>query len=384
MTVETDNALDVFGDVKGVLKLVRQRGDHVVDRVGSVGHRNGLGVVGEQHKLRGVPAKPVDAVVLFPHSKIIEDIIAHFGAAVVGARSPPGAAQIRLAVKINTAVSAGAPSVVLPQTPVVRIVAPMIVHDVHQHRDVPVMAGFDECLELVGRAVGRFDGEGIRKIVPPTRRGGKLADRHQLDGVDTEVDKVVKLLDGVGEFSRQPVEGRRIIKRPDVHFIDNQFVRRRHDKIIRAPGESRRVVNNRIAGARTLELFAVRIAPPQGAVDDKFIRLADSGGGDVARPHPATFGDQRKRSGAPTIKRTCHRHARCVGRPGAKGYPGAAGAGVGRGAPAGTGRLGDGCAGGSKQHHQPEINQSRHNKCYLLMAKPYTRTSASETQNGLA
>ena len=88
----------------------------------------------------------------------------------------------------------------------------MVVDDVEEDGERARVAGIDEALEGIGRAVRFMRGEEVDAVVAPALDSGEGVDGHQLDVGDAEVAEIV-------EFGLRGVEGAFGGEGADVQFI---------------------------------------------------------------------------------------------------------------------------------------------------------------------
>ncbi len=98
----------------------------------------------------------------------------------------------------------------------------VVVDHVEQHRDAALVAGADEVLELVPPAAGKLYGHVMGGAVAPVQPILKLRHRHQLDGVDAQIDEIVEQAHGV--FERALAGAAIQSQAADVHLIDDEVV----------------------------------------------------------------------------------------------------------------------------------------------------------------
>ena len=75
------------------------------------------------------------------------------------------------------------------------------------------MAGVDQVLEVIRRAVSRVRGEEVHAVIAPAPRPGETVHRHELNMGDPETAEVVEVRFHPGEIPF-PTEG------PDVELVD--------------------------------------------------------------------------------------------------------------------------------------------------------------------
>src|SRR6266446_732039 len=101
----------------------------------------------------------------------------------------------------------------------------MIIDHVDDDSDLPHMALFNELLELLWRAIFRFDGKELHGIVAPivivrdvVGKQWILSYRQYLHRIDAESLQVVQFVDSAYE---------RLIERTDVHLVDDHSIESR-------------------------------------------------------------------------------------------------------------------------------------------------------------
>ena len=179
----------------------------IVDPVGGIS-----GAVGEDSG--EIEAKAVDAIGLVPERQGVGDqllgearsareveIVA--GAGGVGEIEPVRGRPINLGQRLaHQVVALGRQSIAVAPGP---LLAAVVVDHVHEHRDAARVQGLDQLLEL-GHLCSRHGGvAGLRRqevgghVAPVVEAPGRVAGllvvfhhRHQLDGVDAELDQMVE------------------------------------------------------------------------------------------------------------------------------------------------------------------------------------------------
>ena len=301
----------ILGDVNFFRKLLRHHHADVAQQRLALGDRGEVG--GETHEEGGVPAKPVDAVFLDPHTGVVANVLAHLGAAVVGTWTPCGRVPGIILIKIDAAAGRAGPAVKLPQRVAEVVGSVVVVHDVEQHRDAPRMTRVDKTFQSVGSAIGALHSKRVGRIIPPAVVAGEFGDRHELHRVRPQRSDMV-------EAGGRAIK--RAAKRPNMHFVHDKLVARRRGEFRCGPAIRRRVDNNRRGLAGMDHLPGARIAPAKLVVDGKLVFMAGARGGHIHRPHPVArrrLTCQRQRVGRPPIKRTKYMHAGRIRRPHPKG-----------------------------------------------------------------
>ncbi len=136
------------------------------------------------------------------------------------------------------------PAVKAPQ--IEGIGAEVVVDDVEDNRDTVLMAFLDERLERPRPAVGRLHGEEAGRVVTPGAAPLEFGDRHDLDGVNPQLDQVVQSRGDRGEGARPVAPVGWDVKGAHMHLVDHQLVPRGHPKVVPFPVEVR-VVDDRVA-----------------------------------------------------------------------------------------------------------------------------------------
>ena len=93
----------------------------------------------------------------------------------------------------------------------------MVVDDVEQHHQPALVRGLDERFQVLRAAVGRIRRIGQDAVVAPVPPARKIADRHDLDRGDAELDEMVELVDRGAERAL----GR---EGADMQFVENRLV----------------------------------------------------------------------------------------------------------------------------------------------------------------
>ncbi len=162
--------------------------------------------------VHGIETQAVDAIVLHPHQGVVDEIVTHFAAAKIDGRAP-GCVYV-LAEEV-----AG----VLAQ--VIAIGAEVVVHHVDEHHQAQLVGTVDQATQLVWRAVGGVGCVRQHAVVAPVAATGKLAQRHQLDGGDTQLGQRRQLL----------CDCRVAAQRADMHLIEHCLLPRAALPLIAAP-----------------------------------------------------------------------------------------------------------------------------------------------------
>jgi hypothetical protein len=110
----------------------------------------------------------------------------------------------------------------------------VVVDDVDEHAEAPGVARVDQGLQPVGPAVGVVRRPQVDPVVAPAPAAGELDDRHELDGVDAQLDQVVEVVDGTGEGPG----GR---EGADVQLVEHRVLERAPPPRRVGPGERRGV-----------------------------------------------------------------------------------------------------------------------------------------------
>jgi hypothetical protein len=154
-----------------------------------------------------VHAQPVEAVLLDPVERVVDEEIAH------GARA--------LAVEVDRGTPGRLVGVVEERACVLAEVVPLgpevVVDDVQQHHEAARMRGLDEFLQVAGKAVGRVGRERQHAVVAPVAPSGAIRDRHELDRGHAELGEVVEPLAG-------GVQSARVRERAQVQLVEHRLV----------------------------------------------------------------------------------------------------------------------------------------------------------------
>ena len=97
--------------------------------------------------------------------------------------------------------------------------AKVVVDHVEDHGDAALVAGVDQRLEVVGRAVAVVRRELKHAVVAPAPRAGELRHRHQLNRRDAQFDQLIQKRD------RGPIRSFRRVG-ADVQFVDQVVLER--------------------------------------------------------------------------------------------------------------------------------------------------------------
>src|ERR1700712_5367173 len=99
---------------------------------------------------------------------------------------------------------------------VVSIGAKVIVDNVKEYHDFSSMRRVDQRLKVVGPAIAGIRREQQYAVVSPVAATGKVGDRHDLDGGDSEVSQIVQPIDRAAKRAF-------LCEGPDVYFINDGF-----------------------------------------------------------------------------------------------------------------------------------------------------------------
>ena len=155
-----------------------------------------------------------------------------------------------------------------------------------------------------GPAVGRLDGEDVRRGVAPGPAAGELDDRHDLDGVDPQLPQVVELLDGRLEGAGLPVLPPLVVERADVQLVDDQLVARGHAELVGPQSKAGRVVDHAVA-RRVGDLAGVGVDPRElaaGRLQQVAVLVPGPGPGDLGVPAAVPLGLHRVAAAVPAVE----------------------------------------------------------------------------------
>ena len=191
MAVAGPGIADVLGGhVPGVGQLLGDQQDPRVDRLhlladlaqelpaAAAAAQADVAVVRVVDRPGEVEAEAVDVELAGQVDDVLDEEVPGHVVVEVDHRSPDGVAVVVGAMG----------DVVLGDLPQDVVAAAAVVeHQIEDDRDAVAMRGVDQLLELVGRAVGGFDGVEERRVVAPADVAGELVDRQQLNGRDAEL-----------------------------------------------------------------------------------------------------------------------------------------------------------------------------------------------------
>ena len=135
--------------------------------------------------------------------------------------------------------------------------------------------------------------------------------------VDAQITQVGELRDDFVERARTAAGS--VVERSHVHFVDHQFIPRRHHEVVARPVEIG-VVNDGVAG-RIYDLAGVRVLVPDAVAavwNDELVFVANLCARYLHRPVAVALARKRIGRGAPLIERPCHENSRGKWRPDAK------------------------------------------------------------------
>ena len=278
-----------------------------------------------------IPAQGPDFVFLEIHPDVVLDELAHIGIAVTRTRTPLRPPDAGAGDLVRAMVEVRVPAVEILQIGGTRggQISVVVVDDVDLHGNASLVRFVDEVLEAIRTAIGLLDGKKSNRVVSPAVPAVELADRHERDHVHSEVAEIVEPLHRIVEGRRLSVLGTRIVERPDLKLVHDDFVGKGRLESLVFPDESIFVINHRrlrtvghAANLTSPRIFAPKRRACSGG-DDVFVGLARSGVGHRCSPDIArsTF-DQGIRCGAPIIELTRHGNLEGVRRPNAEGDTG--------------------------------------------------------------
>ena len=276
-------------------------------------------LVGAADVLGAVPPQTVHAELVQPHQRVVPDELAHFGAAVVRPRVAPRRRRLRgVVVEEDATKVVLAPAIELPHVHVGG--AEVVVDHVVQHGDAARMRRIHESLQVIRRAVGALNAEGVAGVVAPAEVARELVDGHQADAVHAQIRQMVQLADRVGEGGRRRSAGRGA-EGADVHLVDHQLVPVGDLEVRRLPLVRRGVIHDagahavgQVARARIV-LQSIRVV----VLDRELVLRPGQHVGDVARPVPVALAAELVRGGAVEGAGQRHADGLRVGRPCAEG-----------------------------------------------------------------
>ena len=169
--------------------------------------------------LHGIQPQPVEAVVGQPVQRILDREGAHLRHAIID-RAAPGRLRFgeegrRVAAEI---ISLG---------------AEVIVDDVEKHHQPAQMRFVDQCLEILGAAIGAVGRIPQHAVIAPVAAAGEIGQRHQFQRGDAGRDEMIELVDhgAVGALAREGA---------DMGFDQHRLFPGPPAPIVRAPCDRRR------------------------------------------------------------------------------------------------------------------------------------------------
>ena len=197
----------------------------------------------------------------------------------------------------------------------------MVVHNIEMHGDASLVRGFDELFQRVGPAVGILHGELVARIVSPAVPAIELVHRHEQDAVHAHFHQVVEFADRIAQRARVVVRRIRIMERPGVQLIDDEFADRRDGRGRRrfAPIERFRVVDDAALFAGR-DLAGARILAFEFAVDEVEVFVPGFGRSDFERPNSGSvLFPHSVAAPVPTVERADDGDRLRIRRPNAEG-----------------------------------------------------------------
>ena len=247
----------VLGDQEPAGEPPADLGVDLLEQGESLGDRLVAREVGRADEHGAVDPQAVDPVFVQPQQRVVDEEPADLPAGVVGAAVTPGRLGPPVVEEVDAPQVVLGPAVEPPQVHVLG--AEVVVYDVEDHGNPPAVAFLDERLQGPGAAVGRLDGEDVRRGIAPGPGAGELGDRHDLDGVDPQLPQVLELLGGRLEGAGPAVLPPLVVERADVQLVDDQLVAGRHAEFAGPPVEGR-VVDHAVA-RRVGDLAGVGVDP---------------------------------------------------------------------------------------------------------------------------
>ena len=283
--------VQVLGDGDGAWELLADLGVDPVGEAPAVGDVHLTGI--DTAHVRGhVVAQAVGVKLFQPHHGVVANELADLAAAVVGTGVAPRGRGLPVVVEVDAALVVLAPSVELPQVEVRG--AEVVVDDVDDDRQAVLVAGFDEVAQLFRAAVGALDGEDVGRVVTPRVVPGELHERHELDGVDAQVDEVVDLRLDVGQVGGLVVVRILVEEGSDVHLVDDELVQGRGSEVVTLPVVGAGIGDDAIAD-RARHVAGVRVDAGDHLVtvdEDETVLVAHRGTGGLAVPVAVVLADE--------------------------------------------------------------------------------------------
>ena len=112
----------------------------------------------------------------------------------------------------------------------------MVVNHIENHGDAVRVRRLDELVEARRSAQRGFHREGLRGVVAPRVIHWEFGDRHDLDGIDSQSAQVRQSRQDLVE--RAVAVAGSVVKGAHVHFVDHQFIPRRHREVVARPVET--------------------------------------------------------------------------------------------------------------------------------------------------
>src|SRR2546423_2036890 len=156
----------------------------------------------------GVQPQGVDVKVLNPVERVLDKEVPHFitiWPVKIQGRSPRCVIAVREVRSILRKIIA--------------FWSQVVVDDIQRHGQALTVRGVHEGLQLARRTITIVNGARINAVVSPVSLSGKLRNRHQFNGVNPQISKLVE----AANCSRQRALRS---KGPDMKLIKNQFLER--------------------------------------------------------------------------------------------------------------------------------------------------------------
>ena len=279
--------LQVLGDGDPAGVFLSDQGIDRLKQAPAIGEVLAAGAMRGANVDRSIETEAVHVVFVEPHAGVIEDILAHLAAPVIGPGVAPGCARPFVVVKANAAATILGPAVALPKVEVTR--PKVVVNDVEDHRDALGVSVLDEPLEPQGAAIIALDRKDVRRVVTPRPFPRKLGDRHDLDSVDAELFQMLQPGRHRGELAGDIVVY--LVECADMQFVDDDLVPRRQLEVIPRPVEAR-IVDDGVTD-RIGHLAGIRINAHEFALrgrQQELVLIADMRTGYICVPAAVLLG----------------------------------------------------------------------------------------------
>ena len=131
-----------------------------------------------------IPTQAIEMILINPHQRVITQILAHFGSAIVRPCVAPGGSGALIVIEIDATQIILVPAIKAPE---IKIAWPqMVVDHIHDDTDAVGVGTFDKILECIRTAIVAFDRKDRGRVIAPRNATSEFHRRHQFDHIDAK------------------------------------------------------------------------------------------------------------------------------------------------------------------------------------------------------